>query len=124
MEFGETPDECMIRELREEYGCSPIKWQKGGFVNAIRNINGHTTHWLILTYLVQIDPQQARNGEPEKFETVGWFPIDALPDDLHSYFKSDFATLHEAWKEFYGEFPPDAAQLQGLCSSTERTAAS
>jgi len=90
VEFGETPDECMLRELREEYGCSPIKWQKGEWVNAIRNNDGALSHWLILTYLVQIDPRQARNNEPTKFEQVGWFPLDHLPDNMHSQFEEDF----------------------------------
>ena len=124
LEFGETPDECMIRELREEYGCSPIKWQKGAPVNAIRVNNGVKSHWLILTYLVQIDRAQARNGEPTKFDQVGWFSIDQLPDNMHSKFEEDFCSLTQAWTDFYGEAPPDLVALKRLRSSTDRTAAS
>lgn len=124
VEFGETPDECMVRELREEYGCSPIKWQKGAFVNTIRINNGVKTHWVILTYLVQIDPQHACNHEPEKFEEVGWFSLTELPDNMHSKFEEDFASLAGAWEEFYGQRPPDLVELKRLRSSRDRTAAS
>ena len=121
LEFGETPEQCMIRELAEEYGCSPIKWQKGAPVNAIRDNDGIRTHWLILTYLVQIDPAQAINHEPTKFDQVGWFAIDDLPLNMHSKFEEDFCSLVPAWTEFYGHEPPDLVCLRSL---KERTAAS
>jgi 8-oxo-dGTP pyrophosphatase MutT (NUDIX family) len=79
--------------LLEEYGCKPIKCQFGGVVNAIRNESGKKSHWLVLTYLVQIDPREARNNEPDKFEEVRWFNLDELPEERHSFFDRDLATV-------------------------------
>ena len=120
LEFGETPEECVRRELREEYGCRPLDCRFGGVVNTIRTIEGRQTHWVILVYLVQVDPQEAHNNEPEKFDAVAWFDLKDLPPERHTFYNEDVRTIVQAWTDFYGR-PPD---LSSLCSSTERTAAS
>ena len=120
LEFGESPEQCVERELREEYGCEPLNCRFGGIVNTIRAIKGRKTHWVILVYLVQIDPQKAHNNEPEKFEEVGWFELSQLPAERHTFYNEDVKTIASAWKDFYGW----EIDLESLCSSTERTAAS
>ena len=120
MEFGETPEECSCRELEEEYGCKPLEYRFGGVVNTIRNIKGHKTHWVILAYLVQIDPEKAYNHEPAKFDELAWFEINDLPPERHTFCDEDVKTIASAWTEFYGQAP----EITCLCSSTDRTAAS
>lgn len=113
LQFGETPEECVRRELREEYGCEAIECTWGGFVNALRLVNGKKTHWLILTYLVLVDPQRVKINEPEKFMTGDWFLPQEVPSARHSYFDRDFATIQTLWQKYYGS-----------CSLTDKTAAS
>lgn len=113
IKFGETPEECIKRELREEYGCEALKCDYGGVVNAIRELRGEKTHWLILTYLVLVDPKKVKINEPEKFIDGKWFLLTEIPEARHSYFDQDFATIKNQWDEYYRS-----------CSSTDRTAAS
>ncbi len=113
LEFGESPETCMRRELREEYGCQAIKCQFGGFVNAVRNLDGKKTHWVILVYLVQISAEEAKNNEPTKFLEAKWFDVKHLPENRHSYFDRDFEQVKKLWEDFYSSH-----------SSTDRTAAS
>ncbi len=101
IKFGETPEECVRRELREEYGCELLQCRQGGIVNAIRVNNGKKTHWLILTYLVLVDPAEVKLNEPEKFTDGQWFSITNLPKERHSYFDKDFKTVKKLWQEFY-----------------------
>lgn len=113
LKFAETPEECVRRELREEYGCEALECASGGFVNAIRQINGKKTHWLILTYLVRVDPKEVKINEPKKFTAGKWFTLNDLPEERHSYFDRDFASIKHLWDAYYSS-----------CSSTDRTAAS
>lgn len=111
--FGETIEECLRRELQEEYGCEALECRSGGVVNAIRNVNGKKTHWLIFTYLVRVEPEQVQIQEKDKFTDSGWFRLDEVPKERHSYFDRDFATVRKWWDEYYGSY-----------SSTDRTTAS
>ena len=104
MEWWETSEEAMKRELREEYGCEPIAWQRGEVVE-MRKVNekGEQVHWVQLAFLVQIDPEEAHNNEPHKFETMGWFTLDNLPEPRHSWFERDWQAVERAWSDFYGD---------------------
>jgi hypothetical protein len=57
-----------------------------GFRDVHRTHNGKKTYWIALDFKVLIDPRQAKNGEPHKFDEVKWFPLDSLPSPLHSQF--------------------------------------
>jgi 8-oxo-dGTP pyrophosphatase MutT (NUDIX family) len=105
LKFGEQPEACLRRELQEEYACQALECQFGGIVNTIRQVHNQTTHWLILAYLVRIDPRQARNGEPNKFDEVRWFDITKLPANRHSFFDRDFAQVKHLWDDFYHSKP-------------------
>ncbi len=117
VKFGEDPETAMKRELFEEYGCKPMKWCFGGVVNAVREQGGKGSHWLVLTYLVRVNPDEVKIMEPEKLVAGKWFDLEELKamktEELHSFFWADFESVKEAWEEYYCS-----------CSSTDRTAAS
>lgn len=113
MKLGESGEECVKRELREEYGCRPIKCQYGGIIEMKRQNGEKINHWLILAYLVQIDPNEAKNNELHKFEQVKWFERHELPQNRHSFFDQDWAAVQDEWSKFYSSH-----------SSMDRTAAS
>jgi len=37
-----------------------------------------------LDFKVRVDRGKVKNGEPHKFEEIGWFKLDDLPCPLHS----------------------------------------
>lgn len=97
MEFGESFEDTVRREVREEYGVEPIKVQQVGAKSAVRTKpDGTKTHWVQLLHYVQVDPQGVVNGEPEKIEELGWFPLDAIPEPMHSQLSHDLEMLR-AW---------------------------
>jgi len=84
MEFGETFEETVRREIIEEYGTEPLAIDYVSTENVLREHNGKPTHWVKNVHWVLVDPAKVRNGDPEKIDEIGWFTFDNLPKPLHS----------------------------------------
>lgn len=84
VEFGDTVEERLRTEIKEEY-CTDVKEIEFlGYRDVHREQNGVPTHWLSLCFKVLVDKDQVKNGEPHKFDEIGWFTFDTLPSPLHS----------------------------------------
>src|SRR5690348_5929117 len=46
MNFGETFEDCVRREVQEEYGVDPLAIEYVTTGNVLREHNGRTTHWI------------------------------------------------------------------------------
>lgn len=84
LEMGERIEECLVKEIKEEFGVDPIDYKFLGYLDIFRNLSGVDTHWLALEFLVLVDSSKVINGEPHKFDEIGWFKLDNLPSPLHS----------------------------------------
>ena len=82
LEFGETFEEAVTREVSEEYTTPPLAIDLLG----VRNVLRPGSHWVAVVFAVQLDPAAARIGEPHKFDEIGWFDPAAPPFPLHSQF--------------------------------------
>ncbi|MCR4328350.1 MAG: NUDIX domain-containing protein [Patescibacteria group bacterium] len=84
MEFGETFEDTVAREVLEEYGVVPLEIEYVTTKNVLRTHNGLSTHWVKNMHWVLVDPAKVKNGDPEKIDEIGWFALDQLPSPLHS----------------------------------------
>jgi len=84
MEFGETFEETVAREVEEEYGTKPLEIVYITSSNVLRKHNGRKTHWIKNLHWVLVDPKKVKNNDPEKIDEIGWFNINKLPKPLHS----------------------------------------
>lgn len=84
IDFGKTIEETLRNEVKEEYCVENIKYSFIGFNDNFREQNGKKVHWIQLRYLVKVDPKEVKNGEPHKFNEIGWFSLNNLPKPLHS----------------------------------------
>jgi 8-oxo-dGTP pyrophosphatase MutT (NUDIX family) len=82
LEFGETFEAAVTREVTEEYATPPLEITQLGVRNVVRA--DPPSHWVAIVFAVRIDPAAARIGEPHKFDDLSWFRPDALPAPLHS----------------------------------------
>ncbi|MEV4641929.1 NUDIX domain-containing protein [Actinoplanes sp. NPDC049548] len=80
LEFGESFEQAVTREVGEEYGVAPEEITMLG----VRNVVRADSHWVALVFAVRVDPAAVRLGEPHKFDELGWFPRDAPPAPAHS----------------------------------------
>lgn len=84
LEFGDTVEQTLKKEIKEEYCADIINVEFLGYRDLLREMDGKKTHWLTLDFAVLVDRELAKNGEPHKFDEIGWFGLDNLPAPLHS----------------------------------------
>lgn len=80
VEFGETLRDALAREIYEEYGII-IR------VEDLLTVTDHILpderqHWVSPSFICRILEGTPTIREPEKCSAIGWFALDAMPDDL------------------------------------------
>jgi 8-oxo-dGTP diphosphatase len=91
IEFGESIDEAIRREVKEELCAEPTDIQFLTIYDAHRtHTDGRPTHWIALAHAVKVDPSKVRVGEPHKISQIGWFFSHELPSPLHSQFQKNY----------------------------------
>ncbi len=83
IEFGETIEQALHREIKEEYNTVIIKKEFLGYRDVLREKDGVQTHWILIDFKVLINTSLAKNGEKNKFDTIEWFSLNKLPTPLH-----------------------------------------
>lgn len=88
VEFGETLETAVKREIMEEYGAE-IEIIKQ-FPAEDHLIPAEKQHWLPTTFLTKFKQGSTpRIMEPEKCSAIGWFKLDNLPTPLSIITKLD-----------------------------------
>lgn len=86
LEFHDTVENTLRKEILEEYGAKVLDFEFIGFRDVHREHQGSPTHWLALDFKVLVNPDEVKNNEPHKFDDIGWFSLDSLPENIHSQF--------------------------------------
>ncbi len=79
VEFGETVEEAILREVKEEINAEGKIIAPLGVTNHILKEEG--THFVSPRFLVEL-LEEPENMEPESHEDMKWFPIDNLPENV------------------------------------------
>jgi 8-oxo-dGTP diphosphatase len=81
LEFGETFEECAIREVKEETGLEITSPRIIGVTNDL--FLQDNKHYVSIFLHVKYDGnQQIQNLEPEKVLSWNWFDVSQIPDNL------------------------------------------
>ena len=81
VEFGETLEQTVKREMWEEYGVSLELIKQ--FPAEDHFIPDEKQHWVATTFLAKIKAHEIPQiKEPTKCEAIGWFVLDRLPEPL------------------------------------------
>ncbi|MFS8070023.1 MAG: HAD-IB family phosphatase [Byssovorax sp.] len=86
-----TPEAAVRREILEELGVD-VRIKR--FLTTTCH-SDQDRQWLAYSYLGHVEAGQARRREPEKHESIGWFPLDQLPENL-SHVTRDAVDAYQA----------------------------
>ena len=78
LEFGETLEECAMREAFEEFG---INVNRMTFL-CVSNIIAYDRHYIDFEFLGDIGTQIPKIQEQDYFTNLQWFPLSELPNPL------------------------------------------
>jgi len=95
VEFGESIDEAIRRELKEELCVEALEIDFLTAYDAHREHEGSKTHWVALAHAVKVDPKQVKIGEPHKIDQIGWYATDTMPKPLHSQCHKSYLVANE-----------------------------
>jgi len=84
LEFGDTIENTLRKEIKEEYCTDVLECEFLGYRDVHRERTGIKNHWVALDFKVKVDRDKVKNGEPHKFDEIGWFRLDSLPSPIHS----------------------------------------
>lgn len=74
LEFGETCEEAVVREVGEETG---LKTKIKDFVGVYSTPSRHPQQAISVAYLLEIVGGKVKKGQ--EATDIGWFPLDNLP---------------------------------------------
>jgi 8-oxo-dGTP diphosphatase len=101
LEFGLTPEENVLKEVKEEYGCQGEIQEKLPAHSIFRELHGQKTHWLVIPFFIKVDPSAVKINEPEKIDELNWFTLNNLPTPLHTGFNFTFNAYQDYFKKYF-----------------------
>jgi len=81
LEYGESCEECAIRETKEEYGLD-VAANDLRVVAIFQSSFEPNIQYLNVIYLTNVFAGKPSIGDPEKIDDIGWFAPDEFPDKL------------------------------------------
>ncbi len=79
VEMGELVEDGVKREALEESGVVIERLTYISYVDHI--LNEYDQHWVSHIFYANKWSGEAKNMEPHKFDTVGWFNLESLPEN-------------------------------------------
>lgn len=100
VEIGETLETAVLREIKEEYGVAGIIEKQLPAHSLLRVENRTKTHWLIITFIIEVDRKKVILGVPNKMTELGWFKLEDLPKPLHTGAQYTLEHYNQEFKKY------------------------
>lgn len=91
VDFGETLQAAIKREIREEYGVELELLEQLPAQNHLLPDEGQ--HWVPTCFIARIKSGEPKIMEPDKCDAIGWFSLAKLPQPLSVITKLDLQAL-------------------------------
>lgn len=87
VEFGETVEEAVKREMKEEVNADVELQGFTDYTNDIKTENGVKKHWVTFGFFGRLKSGEPNIMEPDKCDDLRWFPLGRMPENLTVYTK-------------------------------------
>lgn len=105
LEYGESPEDCAVRELQEEVG---LKARGARFIGITNDVYiEKQAHYITLWMAMDAPEGEPFAAAPEEVADLGWFAPDALPAPPFQPFASLLAgqsSPPDAWQKIQDHF--------------------
>jgi len=100
LEFGLTPEENVMKEIKEEYGCHGVI-QEGLPAHSIFRIHeAKKTHWIAIPFFVYVSPKDVRINDRDKIDVIAWYTLQDAPKPLHIGFTYTLQKYKEHFRKY------------------------
>lgn len=87
LDFSETPEQTLIREVKEE---TNLNLSTSSFLDT-KTMIINNTHWLGLYYVSKVkDVKALNNNEPNKHEKIEFISLNELPEMVDSHIINNY----------------------------------
>lgn len=77
VEFGETLEQALVREMKEEFDVVPFNLKQ----LETRSFISDNAHWVGVFFVGEVKREEVKNMEPAH-DQIDWFRLDALPEPM------------------------------------------
>lgn len=98
VEYGETVEQAIVREFKEELGADIELFGPKTYYNDIRNEIPERAHWVNCCSFAKIKSGKIKNMEPKKHGKIQWFDLAKLPENVNEYTLKSIQTFKEYLK--------------------------
>jgi ADP-ribose pyrophosphatase YjhB (NUDIX family) len=100
LKWGITAEDNIKREVAEEFAANAQKIDFMGYRDVFRELDdGTPTHWVMLDFAVQVDPNDVKLNEPDMADELGWFTVANQPEPVHSQHQAFMKKYQKEIKE-------------------------
>jgi ADP-ribose pyrophosphatase YjhB (NUDIX family) len=83
LEFGLTPEQNVLKEVEEEYGCVGEILEQIQIYTSLRKWDNKQLHWLAIPFFIRVKSSEVKIGDPIAMDEIGFFKFGEFPTPLH-----------------------------------------
>jgi 8-oxo-dGTP diphosphatase len=100
LEFGLTPEQNVLKEVEEEYGCPGVIQASIPAHSIFRIHDNCKTHWVAIPFFIFVNPEKVRINDVDKIEKLEWHTLNNLPRPLHTGFSFTLNHYRQYFKKY------------------------
>ena len=95
LELGETLEQCLLREMKEEISTTPTNFEFLGHMEKFRSLSAIETHWLGFYFKCLIDSNTVVIDDNQECDAIAWAPFHMHQSPMMIGFEDTYTKFKE-----------------------------